>query len=366
MRSVLVGMLAALLMLVGCDVASASPYDIRGEWAVEAVCKACTFPKVNKSTINGSALIRTEAAGGEFSGTALLQGISGTISGTVTGTTQVAATLEASTSEGSLTVTVSDGTLNSGQNTFTGDGTWKIDTSSGEAILNGHRLRTLGEVEKEEKELQEKREKEEKELQEKRLREEKEKKEKEEAEAITHAKEAEETKAKEAAEKEAQAKQQEKEAQEQKARTERVAKETEYEAKARAEYEAKEQEARQPPVPATLVGKALALGGSGSLSLSLSNPNGASVTGEIVLLAAGGHASKTGKGGATVLGKGSFTLSAHGAGTVKLKLSHTAVAELGHHRTLQATARVTTHIAGKPALVASYPVTVHSAAHKRR
>ncbi len=371
MRSVLVGMLTALLMLVGCDVASASPYDIRGEWAIEAVCKACTFPKINRSTVNGTALIRTESAGGEFSGTGLLEGMSGTMSGTVTGTTQVSASVEAKTSEGTIVFTVPDGTIDATNNTITGEGTWKASIDSGEAVINGHRLRTLEQIEQEEeqkeKELKEKREKAEQELREKDLREEKEREEKEEAEAIKHAKEAEEAKAKEAAEKEAQAKQQEKEAQEQKTRAENEARESaEREARARAEREAKEREAQQASDPATLVGKTLALGGSGSLSLQLSNPNGSPVTGEIVLLAAGGHASRTGKGGTTVLGKGSFTLSAHGTGTVKLKLSHSAVAELAHHRTLQATVRVTTSVTGQPALLATYSVTVHGPAHKHR
>ncbi len=370
MRSVLVGMLVALLTLVGCDVASASPYDIRGEWAIEAVCKACTFPTINKSTVNGTALIETESAGGEFFGTALLEGIAGTMSGTVTGTTQVSASVEAKSSGETATFTVPDGTINPAQNTITGEGTWKISTSSGEATVNDHRLRSLEQIEREEKE----REKREKESREKRLREEKEKKEKAEqeekekaeAEAIKHAKEAEEAKAKEAAAKEAQAKQQEKEAQEQKTRAETEARESaEREAKARAEREAKEREA-QSSGPAALVGKTLALGGSGSLSLELSNPNGSPVTGEIVLLAGGGHASRTGKGGATVLGKGSFTLTSHSTGTVKLKLSHGAVAELAHHRTLHATMQVTTHVTGQPPLVASYSVTVHGSAHKHR
>ncbi len=107
------------------------------------------------------------------------------------------------------------------------------------------------------------------------------------------------------------------------------------------------------------------MGGSGSLSLELSNPNGSPITGEIVLLASG-HASKKGKGGATVLGKSSFLLNTHETTTVKLKLSHSTVAELGRHRTLQATARVTTFITGRTPLVATYSVTVHGSARKHR
>jgi flagellar motor protein MotB len=365
MRPVLLGVLTALLTLTGVvDAASATPYDFRGEWSVEAVCKACTFPGIDKSKINGTALITTESAGGAYSGSALLESISGSMSGTVTGTTQVSAHLEAGTPDGNLVFNVPDGTLNPAQNTFTGEGTWQFPPNSGEAVVSGHRLRTIAEVEKEEKILKEKREKEEQEG--------KEKREKEEAEATKRAKEAEEAKTKEAeaakakedAEQEAQAKQREKEAQEQKSRAERVAKETEYEAKARAEYEAKEREAQQPSGPATLVGKTLALGGSGSLSLQLSNPNGSSVSGEVVLLAASGHASKKGKGAATVLGKGSFTLSSHGTVTVKLKLSHSTLAEFAHHHTLQATARVTTRVTGKAPLVATYAVTVHGSTGK--
>ena len=356
MRSVLVGMLTALLALMGCDVASASTYDIRGEWAVEAVCKACTFPKLDKSAVNGTALFRTESGGGAFSGSALFEGLPGAMSGTVTGTTQISASLEDNTSEGTLTVTVPDGTINPAQNTIRGEGTWKISTSSGEAVINGHRLRTLEQIEKEEKELQEKREREEKERKEREQHEleAREQKEKEEAETAKHAKEAEEAKQREA---EA-ARQREKEAQEQQARAETEARE-------RAERETKERGTKTYE-PTTLVGKALAVGGAGSLSLELSNPNGTPITGEIVLLAGSGHASKKGKGGTMVLGKGSFLLDTHETGTVKLKLSHSTVAELGHHRTLQATARVTTFITGRPSLVATYSVTLHGPTRKRR
>jgi len=355
-RSVIVGMLTALLALVGCDVASASPYDIRGEWAVEAVCKACTFPKLDKGTVDGTALFRTESVGGAFSGSALFEGLPGSMSGTVTGTTQLSASLEVKTSEGTLTFTVPGGTINPAQNTFTGEATWKISTSSGEGVINGHRLRTLEQIEEEEKEEKEKREREEKERKEREQheREARELKEKEEAETAQHAKEAGEAKQREA---EAAA-QREKEAQEQQARAETEARE-------RAERETKERGTKTYE-PTTLVGKTFALGGSGSLSLELSNPNSSPITGEIVLLASGGHASKKGKGGATVLGKGSFLLNTNETGTVKLKLSHSTVAELGHHRTLQATARVTTFITGRPSLVATYSVTLHGPARKRR
>jgi hypothetical protein len=357
MRSVLIGMLTALLTLVGVvDVASASPYDIRGEWAIEAVCKACTFPKLEKSTVDGTALIRTESAGGAFSGSALLEGLPGTMTGTVTGTTQVSASLEAKTSEGTLAFTVPDGTINPAQNTFTGEGTWKISTRSGEAVVNGHRLRTLEQIEQEEKELQEKREREEKERKEREQheREAREQKEKEEAETAQHAKEAGEAEQREA---EAAARR-EKEAQEQQTRAETEARE-------RAELETKARGTKTYE-PTALVGKALAVGGAGSLSLELSNPNGSPITGEIVLLAGGSHASKKGKGGTTVLGKASFLLDTHETVTVKLKLSHSAVTELGHHHTLQATARVTTFITGRPSLVATYSVTLHGPARKHR
>ena len=354
-RSVIVGLLTALLVLVGCDVASASPYDIRGEWAVEAVCKACTFPKLDKGTVDGTALFRTESVGGAFSGSALLEGLPGTMSGTVTGTTQLSASLEVKTSEGTLAFTVPGGTINPAQNTFTGEGTWKISTSSGEGVINGHRLRTLEQVEKEEKEEKEKREREEKERKEREQheREAREQKEKEEAETAQHAKEVGEAKQREA---EA-ATQREKEAQEQKARAEAEARE-------RAELETKERGTRTYE-PTTLVGKTLVVGGSGSLSLELSNPNGSPITGEIVLLASS-HTSKKGKGGTTVVGKGSFLLNTHETGTVKLKLSHGAVAELGHHRTLQATARVTTLITGGSPLVVTYSVMLRGPARKRR
>jgi outer membrane biosynthesis protein TonB len=351
MRSLLVGMLTALLTLAGGGVASASTYDIRGEWSVEAVCKGCTFPKLNKSSAKGTALIKTESGGGEFSGTVTLEGAPGTMFGFITGT-QLAATIEATTPEGSLAFTLPNGTIDTVHNTIAGEGSWKLGASSGEAVISGSRIRTLTQIEEKEKEEREKKEKEERE-----------KKVKEEAEAIKHAKEAEEAKAKEAAEKEAQFKQRE----EQRIRGENEAKEgAEREAKARAEWEAREREAHQEALgPAALLGKTFTLGGSGSLSLRLSNPNGSSVSGEVVLTASG-HTSKAGKGGATVLGKGSFALTPHGTGTVKIKLSHTAVAELRHHHTLQATAQVTTEITGHPVLVSSDPVTVHGAAHKRR
>ena len=375
MRSALVGMLAALLTLVGgVGVAQASVYDIRGEWSFEAVCKGgCTFPLLNAKTATSRAIFRKEEANGEFSGTVQLSASSGTAVGTITGA-QMSAVIELASPDGAFKFNLVDAAIDEATNTITGEGPWQYGSESGTEVFTGHRLRTLGQLEKEEKELKERREKEEKELKEKQLQEEKEKKEQEEKEI----KNVEEAKAKEAAEKEAQAKQREKEAQEQATRAENEVREnaervarsrTEFEAKERhnkeiIEQEAKEYEARHPPGPATLVGKTLALGGSGSLSLKISNPNGSPVTGEIVLLAAGGHASKTGKGGSTVLGKGSFTLSSHGTVTVKLKLSRTAVAELGH-RTLKATARITTSITGRPALITTYSVTVHGPAHKR-
>ena len=376
MRPVFLGILTALLTLVGgVGVAQASVYDIRGEWPIEAVCKGgCTFPKINEKSITAKVIFRKEEANGEFTGTAQLSIAAGTVVGTITGT-QLSATIELSSPEGSIKMNLVDVTIDETTNTIAGEGPWQFGSESGKAIFTGYRLRTLEQVEQAEKEQRERKEREEKERQERQLQEEKEKKEQEESER----KHGEEAKAKEAAEKEAQAKQREKEAQEQETRAENEVREnaervarsrTEFETKERQnkeiiEREAKEYEARHPPGPATLVGKALALGGSGSLSLKLSNPNGTPVTGEIVLLAAGGHASKTGKAGATVLGKGSFTLSSHGTGTVKLKLSHTVVAELSHHRTLQAKVRVTTSLTGRPALVATYSVTVHGPAPKR-
>jgi outer membrane biosynthesis protein TonB len=361
MKATLIGVLVSLVGVV--STAQAAPYDMRGEWSMEAVCQGCAFPKIEQKAIAFTALLREEEGSGNFSGTTLAEGLfTGTMSGTVVGTTELSASIAfPSVLKEPLSFILPHGTIEAATNAISGAGTWEYGAGpskeSGKATFVGRRLRTLAEVEKEEQEIQEKIEKEEKETTEKAQHEQEAREQKEKEEPAERAKEAEEVKQKEAAA----LAQYEKEVLEQRTRFETETKEA-AERATRVEQETKAREAHASG-PATLVGKTFALGGSGSLSLKLSNPNGASVSVEVVLLAPSGHASKKGKG-TTVLGKGSFTLSSHGTTTVKLELSHSALAELAHHHTLQARVRVTTDVTGRPALVSSYTVTVHGSTGK--
>jgi flagellar biosynthesis GTPase FlhF len=360
MRSALVGMLTALLTLVGgVGVARASVYDIRGEWSFETVCQGCTFPKVDEKAATSAVTFRKEEANGDFTGTAQLGGASGTVVGTITGT-QMSAVITVPLPEGSFKFNIVGATIDEATNTITGEGPWQFGSESGNATFTGRRIRSLGQIEKEEKERSEK-EQREREQQEKELKEKQEVKEKE--EAVQHAKEAEEAKAKEVIEKEAQAKQrekeqQEKEALEQKARTEKAAQES-------TERKAKEEEAQRIAaalVPATLVEKTtLTAGASGSLSLSLSNPNDYTISGEITVTAgsAGKASHGSAKGTAAVLASASYTAPPHGSQeAVKLKLSKSALATLKSHKVLHATVQITTDATGKTSVTKTYSITL--------
>ncbi|MGC2372474.1 MAG: hypothetical protein WA484_01245 [Solirubrobacteraceae bacterium] len=114
--------------------------------------------------------------------------------------------------------------------------------------------------------------------------------------------------------------------------------------------------------------KAFTAGGSGSLSLGLTNPNAFAVQGHLTLVAGGaGGAHKAsaakGKKKATVsFGTASFTISAHGSETVKIKLSRTARGDLTRHKALRVTLTLTTSATGMSSISKTYSLTLHASA----
>jgi hypothetical protein len=248
-RTVLFGALLACVLLAGFTTeASATTYDMSGEWAYELTC-ACS------PTLPGTALItHMELTSGEYSGTTLLDGeIPGTFSGTVTGSELSLSLVLPHTPEGELTFTMADGTLETSTNEFSGTGVYNsVGNPSGE--IKAKLLRTLKQIEeKEEKEKferegREKGEKEGRSIGEKEGREKGEKKGMEKGELEGREKGAVEGKAKAETEVKQKSEQEAKErqAEEAQAKTEREAKEkAEKEAAEKADIQAREKVERE-------------------------------------------------------------------------------------------------------------------------
>jgi hypothetical protein len=366
---ILLGALLALTLLVA-PAASATTYDMRGEWQYSLTCSC-------GPTIHGIIVVRQmNLATGEFSGTGSLEGVpEGNPSGTVSGESLSLEIPYPYTPAGSTTFKTSHGTIEAAVNEFSGPGEYTNPPgTTGE--IKAKLKRSLAAVEKEEQEIAQ-RAKEQREAKEKQEQEETKTREaQEKAEAEKHAQEAKEKaeaearekpvrEAKEKAEKEAQEKQA-KEKQEAKEREEKQAKEkaeVEKQAREKAEAEKRATEAavntQSKPSPADLMNRAATLGGGGAISLKLSNHNGFAISGKITLIEdAAQKSGKAHKPKPVVLGEGSFAISAHGSRLVKVKLTSAGRAALAHGRSLHVSARVATGATGHPTVVKLYTLTV--------
>jgi hypothetical protein len=113
-------------------------------------------------------------------------------------------------------------------------------------------------------------------------------------------------------------------------------------------------------VSAAPTAKTFTVGGSGSLSLELTNPNGLSVKGHLTLAMGGaGKASLAkSKTKAISLGAASFAISAHAHKIVKIKLSNGSYATLVRRKKLHVVLSVSTSAAGEPTVKKTYNITL--------
>jgi len=162
-------------------------------------------------------------------------------------------------------------------------------------------------------------------------------------------------------------KEQEQKARELKERQEREAREAAEKAAAAKGSEGVKTQTVTPLVSALLATKTLTVGSSGSLVLSITNPNAYAVQGHLLLVASATSTGKAsgGKGKAKKLavsfGSASYTISANGHETVKIKLSSAARADLTRNKTLHISSTITTGASGMTSLTKLYTITLHAA-----
>jgi hypothetical protein len=147
--------LACILLAILASTASASPYDIRGEWSVE-------LSSAHEPTLAGKAILNKEEPGGEFTGSGVLGGfITAPFSGTVT-ESETSLTIVAEAPGGDITFMASALPIDTTQNTFAGTGAYYKE---GKLVEPGNvkatRLKSYKQIE--EQEAQEKLEREERE-----------------------------------------------------------------------------------------------------------------------------------------------------------------------------------------------------------
>lgn len=150
-----VGTLLACILLAGlADTASATTYDIRGEWSIELTAS-------KQPPLSGSGLITKLEPGGEFTGNATFAGIlPATLSGTVS-SGETSFTVVATTPGGVITFIAPAATIESVKNEFTGPGTYYTSGTPFETgAVVAKRLRSYQEIlEQEEREQREREEK---------------------------------------------------------------------------------------------------------------------------------------------------------------------------------------------------------------
>jgi outer membrane biosynthesis protein TonB len=349
-----IGLLLACIALAGfAATASATPYDMRGEWGLEFKSKG--QPPLTETGV----IDQMNSGSGAFSGTFHAAiGLTTSLEGVLTGTTASITCTTNVPTIGVITFVAPSTAIETVANTLAGTGTYYVNGSELEpGEITGIRLKTYAEVQEREQKEQEQREKEEKEA-------------KERAEKEKEVKEAEEKEAKERELKEKElAEAKEKELKEAEAR-EKAQKEKEL--KERQEREAREaSEKTSPPAPTPIVTiapplvpvgvgtKTLTMSHTGAISLSLANPGDSPEHGHLTLtLAKGGKASSAKSG---TLGEATFSIAPHGSEVVKLKLSRSARALLAHHKTVRVLVTVTTQATGQPDSTKSYTLTLHSA-----
>ncbi|MGH2852904.1 MAG: hypothetical protein ACRDLF_01770 [Solirubrobacteraceae bacterium] len=358
------------MLLAGSSVAAnaSTTYDERGEWSYVVTC-SCEFLTGGHSAPGTVIISSMSLASGDFSGKGNFANVApATISGKVT-ESELSMVLELPYPGGGTATFTGEGSVEANGSEMSASGSWTSPGISGTGTYKAKRIRTYTEIEEEELKKKEKVEREAKERAEREAKEAQEAKEKQEAKEALEAKQAKEAleakQAKEKSEKEAKA------AQEAKEKTEKEKAEGEANARAaQAAKEAKEREERekssQAGQPAGLTGKTATVGGSGLLSLGLSNPNDYSISGEVTLtMASAGKASRgSAKGKAAILASASYTVPSHGTAAVKLKLSKSGLAVLRRHKALHVVVKVTTSASGQATTVKTYDITLKVSSHK--
>ncbi|HTB50484.1 MAG TPA: hypothetical protein VK701_05855 [Solirubrobacteraceae bacterium] len=299
--------------------------NVRGEWSITL--------ESGPEKVKGIALI-TEQANGEnkfASKSALFESvIGGTFSGTLEGN-KAKVTI---TTEGSAALSLPPGTFtsetivvstSSNPTSMTGSGKLKLGELELPGTLTATRIRSYGQIEEQEAKEREAREK-------------------VEEEART-AKEKVEREAKEKREREAR--------------------------------EALEKASKTPPttmplvespkslVPVLLATKTSTASHSGGLSLKLTNPNGASVSGHLKLtftsqVTSAEHTTGNRKSKTSTLGEASFSIAPAGSQVVKLTLTKSGRTELVHLKTMHVLVTVTTQVDGRPTITKVYGLTLRS------
>jgi hypothetical protein len=372
-RSIVLSVLFVCALLFGptANAGAVETYDVRGEWSYTLTCTC-------GQNATGTALFTEMDSGtGKFSGTTILNGaFSGTASGTVTGAQASLNLILPSTPLGEMTFAMPEGAINAETNEITGSGAYN-GGGAGQptGVFTGKLVRTLAQIEQEEAEkaAQEKaaKEKAEKELKEK------------------EQKEEEERPLREKAEKEAKEKELQERAAQEKAALEKAAQEKAALEKAATEKTATSGQGSGSPsgngtggsgskgsktTSPSFTAKTLTIPSTGLVSLSLSNPGGSSLSGNVTLTVApsGKAATTKGKGKPVapkpvVLGSASFTIPAHGTKTVKVKLSKSGRAQLSQHKVLHVLVKIVARAGGGVATVKTYKVTLRaSTGHTQR
>lgn len=149
----LVLVLACVLLAGFASAASASTYDIRGEWSVE-------LSSAHEPTLTGKATFNKQEPGGEFTGSGLLGGFIGAQASGTVAESETSLTIVASAPGGDITFMASGLPIDTSKNTFSGAGAYYKE---GKLVEPGNikavRLKSYKEIE--EQEAQEKKEREE-------------------------------------------------------------------------------------------------------------------------------------------------------------------------------------------------------------
>jgi hypothetical protein len=377
-RVLLSGLLGGGLLVALAPAASATPYDLRGEWSI-AITPQTLEP------LQGAAIIDTMEANGEFSGSLELDKLAGTISGTVSNEeTSIKAVVVAP--QGTFTFIADKAIVKSAESSVSGSGElYKNGKPFEPATVTATRVKTYKEVQ--EREARELKEQEEKEAKEKKEREEKEEEVRREREAKERqAREEQEAKERSAREqKEKELKKRELEAREAQETQTRELKEREL--KERQEREAREaaekgvlNKAAQIPTPSDHSGDApavsiepahrtLTVGRGGAISLGLTNPNAFPAYGRLkltIIRAAtlpGAKHRLSGRKNLTLTDI-SFSISGHATRVVKIRFSRRGLASLVPQRSSRVLATIITQVGNGPGMSKTYGLTLHAIAHR--
>ncbi len=311
--------------------------NIRGEWSLTL--------EAGPEKLKGVALITGQAnATNEFaSKSALFEGaLGGTFSGKLKGN-EANVTV---TTEGSQTLMLPPGTFTSetiavstaaNPTTMSGTGKFTIGEIETTGTLTATKIRTYRQIEEQEAHEREVKEKQEEEAQ------------------IAKEKAARELK--------------EKEELETKQRREREAREAVEKANKIAPPSSVPLVTAPTPMPVVVATKSSSVTSGGTVSLTLTNPNGAAATGQLKITATvkvgGANRRSHAKSKTITLGGVSFSLTGKGTQTVKISLSHSARGELAHLKRMHVLVVLTTETGGKQAGAATYKLTLSTATHRK-